>query len=324
MGSVDISTLDAEMHRRRKAEEVKAALAKATPKAMVPNVDAAFDGYDTGDGFAGFAKIRASMGSFEKDFDGRTAGMKTIHCPRHPRVTMALDRERSMSESWDGRPKGQANAPWQIAIRYKPCPACVAAVGDVATHHRLKEWGVPGKLVGETIDSWIPRSVEDRDALVKIRQYAARPRGFLFLLSKNPGPGKTHLAVGILRMKPKGLFVTEAKFMEMIHVEYSGGPRRAMKRYQRIPFLVFDELGFCGNAADVKTKIHELMDERINERRATIITGNVPSIEAVESIVGPRLFDRMTETAFTAITLAGKSMREEKRDSYLDAPADGE
>lgn len=118
-------------------------------------------------------------------------------------------------------------------------------------------------------------------------RWASAPSGFL-VLTGPPGAGKTWLAVAVLRaaleagtVRPgQAGFLTEAKFLASVELDY-GTPRRS-KAYDDLPLLAYDDLGACYVNDLRRAALGELLRERWNGERATIITSNLTLAEIAD------------------------------------------
>ncbi|HEY7789815.1 MAG TPA: ATP-binding protein [Vicinamibacterales bacterium] len=155
--------------------------------------------------------------------------------------------------------------------------------------------GVGGRLLGEAriprryqhcdLDAFVPYNESLERAVSAARQLAdAFPvveRG-LFLLGQ-PGVGKTHLSVAILkavirRSGARGLFYDTRDLLRVIRSTYDPVNRTSeldiLKPVMTADLLVLDDLGAEKTSEWVEETLNLIVNTRYNERRTTIFTSN--------------------------------------------------
>lgn len=297
--------------RRRKAAVVRIEVREDPASNKPPPLVSEATGFEA----VLMAKRRESA-KFEAQFDARCRE-RPVKCPRHPEELMALDREESIRASFATR---NDEGEWKLVVKLKPCSVCEALGQEAEQRVVMERLGVPGDLLHASLANWEARSDEERKVLATVREYARRPRGFLILLSPKFGNGKSHLAVAVLRAHGSGMFVTQAGFVARMRAEYGKAPR-TIEAMKTTPLLVFDEIGLSSGGRDELPAIHEILNRRYADRTPTVLTGNQAKADELKEIVGPRVYDRMTEAVFACITLTGDSKRKARRESYLDSLA---
>ena len=114
-------------------------------------------------------------------------------------------------------------------------------------------------------------------------EYALVKEGLLFL--GNPGVGKTHLAVAILRqvMTQKGVECLFCSFQELLQqIRDSYNPVSLSTEFQVLqPVLetdvvVIDDLGANRVSDWVEDTVTHILNHRYNQKKATILTSNLP------------------------------------------------
>jgi DNA replication protein DnaC len=123
------------------------------------------------------------------------------------------------------------------------------------------------------------------------------------LIIGNPGTGKNHIDAGIvnefLKIPGRTALVTEAmKVIRSIKETWrkKDGPTETevIKSYLLPDLLVIDEIGVQFESDTEKLYLTEIINDRYNWLKPTIISGNV-TIPDLERIIGERVIDRFRE-----------------------------
>jgi DNA replication protein DnaC len=156
------------------------------------------------------------------------------------------------------------------------------------------------------------------------------PMGLLFM--GNPGVGKTHLAVGILKrlITDKGvecLFRTFPELLKEIQNSYNPNTKTSelslLSPVLDVEVLVLDELGAQNPSAWVRDTVGYILNHRYNENRVTILTTNFLDdaerpqdrktvAESLTDRIGDRMRSRLYEMCKT-VPMAGKDFRQNVR-----------
>ena len=127
------------------------------------------------------------------------------------------------------------------------------------------------------------------DALIRSRkladQFPVIERGLFFL--GDPGVGKTHLAVAILRQViltrgARGIFYDTRDLLKLIRSTYNDSNKTTeldvLRPVMEADLLVLDDLGAEKTSEWVEETLNLIVNTRYNERRATIFTSNYPDL----------------------------------------------
>jgi len=129
-----------------------------------------------------------------------------------------------------------------------------------------------------------------------------------FVLYGNIGTGKTHIACGMIRaLVNKGVhakYSTQFKILEC----YYRKNFTEFDKYIEADFLVIDEVGKNDLAEWQKIQLDELLSERYNQLRQTLIITNQTK-EGLREILSDRVIDRLRDNNATAYILDGNSLR---------------
>lgn len=134
-----------------------------------------------------------------------------------------------------------------------------------------------------------------------IRLYLTQPV-YSLLLTGEPGTGKTHIAVSILReLIKKGRSNMLFKNVPMLMLELrstftENSPvteADLIARYAGIGYLVLDDLGTEKPTDYAVTSLYMIIDQRLSQSRPTIITTNLTLQEIGD--ISPRIASRLSE-----------------------------
>jgi DNA replication protein DnaC len=142
------------------------------------------------------------------------------------------------------------------------------------------------------------------DALSRSRRLAAEfpvvDRGLFFV--GDPGVGKTHLAVAVLRQViltrgARGIFYDTRDLLKLIRSTYNNEVKTTeldvLKPVMEADLLVLDDLGAEKTSEWVEETLNLIVNTRYNERRTTIFTSNFPDLPPDSSPNVITLHDRI-------------------------------
>lgn len=199
---------------------------------------------------------------------------------------------------------------------YAPCQTCRAERNEAALVERINRAGVPLNLCKATLDNWEPESETDEAHLEQVQAFIRARRGFLVMLGAL-GTGKTHLAAAITRQFPHPMFIKQSELLRRLRDTYRDkAARDPVDDAQDADLLVLDEMGLSGGGRDELPMLHDVLDHRYNERKPTVLTGNI-TFEQMQQVVGERMADRLRESAFAVLMFGGGSRRRDARDRYF-------
>ena len=230
----------------------------------------------------------------------------TIECSVH-----GNERPLSREMTWRAIRGGQRQP------AYEPCPLCRAARDEQSTVDRLNRAGVPLNLCRATLENWKPQCEAEEHHLDHVRAFIRVRRGFLIMLGEL-GTGKSHLAAAITRHFRMPLYIKQSELLRRLRATYRDKAAvDPVDQAQDCDLLVLDEVGLSPGGRDELPMLHDVLDHRYNERKPTVLTGNV-SLESMEGIIGERMADRLRESAFAVLTFGGMSQRRAARGIYFD------
>lgn len=168
---------------------------------------------------------------------------------------------------------------------------------------RVGAIGIPARFSDRTLDSYIAELPGQIRALEAARTMAESSQpGISLILCGAPGSGKTHLACGIgLRFAQNGktaLFRTVLGAVRHIKDTYRHGSERseseAIADLIRPDLLILDEVGVQTGSEHEKMLVFEIVNERYQQNRSTILISNLTPAE-LSAYLGDRLIDRFRE-----------------------------
>jgi DNA replication protein DnaC len=227
----------------------------------------------------------------------------TKHCERHG------DYEARTFAIGSGFPTMTSN-----------CPACLderaaaerveaaAAAERVRLARCTRLWdasGIPKRFASKRLSGYEAKDPQQRHALEIATRFVARfadkPDTSL-LLCGTPGTGKTHLACGIaaalLDAGHSVVIATEHGAMRWIKETYRKDSELsesdAIARLIEPELLIMDEVGVQTGSEHEKMLVFEIINERYQACKATILISNLTASE-VEKYLGDRVTDRFRE-----------------------------
>ena len=188
------------------------------------------------------------------------------------------------------------------------CPICNGTGwkplqdGDTERVARCECWreGITRRLVAEariprryshcTLNDFVTYDNETLDEALRrsrkmAEEFPAATRGLFFL--GDPGVGKTHLAVAILKQViitrgARGLFYDTRDLLKVIRGTYNADVKTSeldvLRPVMEADLLVLDDLGAEKTSEWVEETLNLIVNVRYNERRATIFTSNYPDV----------------------------------------------
>ena len=172
---------------------------------------------------------------------------------------------------------------------------------------------VPERFFKESIDTYKVDDNEKYNALSKACIFikAVKYRQFqTLIILGNVGTGKTHLACGIIR-ECGGLYRLASSIVEEIRRAKSFRNTETeadiLYKYGQESLLIIDEIGRSSSATDEQYMIYQIINERYNRRKPTVLISNQTKKDFLQYI-GIATADRLTESA-EVVELMGKSYR---------------
>lgn len=188
---------------------------------------------------------------------------------------------------------------------------------------RVGEAGIPERFKTRTLDTYIidQNSTKQQRIYNFCKDYAAnfdsvKKTGRSFLMLGTVGTGKTHLSIGIaleiMKTGHSAVFTSASKIFRSIKDTYHKGSHQkeseVMAIYTQCDLLIIDEVGVHRGSDFEKETFFDVINERYESIRPTIILSNL-TIEEIKVFLGERVFDRLRENGGKAFLLDWASHR---------------
>ena len=172
---------------------------------------------------------------------------------------------------------------------------------------------VPERYWKESFETYGAETDEQKNALEQSRLFleAVKCGKFCTLIMLGTvGTGKTHLACGIVR-EYGGLYRLAPNIVEEIRRAKSFTAKETeadlLENYGREKLLVIDEIGRGVAGTDEQYMLYQIINERYNRRKPTVLISNQPKRDFL-NYIGIAAADRLTESAKT-VEFKGQSYR---------------
>lgn len=187
---------------------------------------------------------------------------------------------------------------------------------------RVKGSGVPERFYARTLDTFEAKTAEQVSALEFSKDYAHNfdqviKTGRCAVFVGKPGTGKTHLACGIaLRImgtqQRTVLFITVQRAIRRVKDTWAKGSEESesqvIEAMTEPDLLILDEVGVQFGSDFEKNILFDILNERYEKRRPTILMSNLPADE-VMGYLGDRIADRLREDGGEVIPFNWESHR---------------
>jgi len=185
--------------------------------------------------------------------------------------------------------------------------------------------GIPERFKDKTLESFIAETPEQKRVLEIAKEYAENfsevlRTGRCLIFTGRPGTGKTHLAIGIalhvMKENRTVLFTTTMRALRRIKDTWSNcsteTESQAVATFTTPDLLILDEVGVQSGSEFEKNIIFDIMNERYENCRPTIVLSNLTKDELI-AFLGERVFDRLREDGGKVVGFTWESYRGKKK-----------
>lgn len=188
---------------------------------------------------------------------------------------------------------------------------------------KINNAGIPERFKTRTLETYVVDTNNSKQQKIFgfCKDYAAnfqqiRKTGQSFMMLGTVGTGKTHLSIGVaLEVMKNGnsaVFSSASKIFRAIKDTYHKGSHQkeseVMAIYTQCDLLIIDEVGVQRGSDFEKETFFDVINERYENMRPTIILSNL-TIEEIKVFLGERVFDRLRENGGKAFLLDWPSYR---------------
>lgn len=170
---------------------------------------------------------------------------------------------------------------------------------------RFKTAGIPARFRDRTLANYHATTPEQIKALEAATEFLAnfahhRKVGTSPVFSGNPGTGKSHLAIAILKevmATGTGMYLNVLDMVRIVRDTWKRtGPSETdvLNMLGTLDLLVLDEVGVQYGTEGEQVILFDVLNRRYRDCRPTILLTNLKAKE-FEEYVGPRVFDRLKE-----------------------------
>lgn len=187
--------------------------------------------------------------------------------------------------------------------------------------NRLRHAKFPERHLDKNLLNFETPTQRHAQALASLKAFGAKLRSSetlpasCALLYGNTGTGKTHLAIGVVKMmgvKHSVKYATVSDLAREVRSTYSKLATQTesgiLHEHVKPSMLVLDEIGVGMDTEHEKLMMHDVLARRYDARRPTIMISNM-RIDEVKKALGDRIVDRIKEDRGIMIQFDWESWR---------------
>jgi DNA replication protein DnaC len=246
-------------------------------------------------------------------------GIKTseVGCMKHREMFTSYN---TASGVWSGCPKCADERDAEVRELSRKISKELSERSRIADWlEKMERCGIPERFRDRSLESFVAKNNGQKQALDFSVDFAKtideRPGRCAIFVGK-PGTGKTHLAVGIglelLKRRVGVSFITAIRALRRIKDTWSKNAveteSEAVESLVWPQLLILDEVGVQFGSDAEKILLFDVMNERYEKRKSTIILSNL-SVDEIKGYLGERIFDRMREDGGECVVFDWESHR---------------
>lgn len=192
---------------------------------------------------------------------------------------------------------------WDLSVKdlqvIYPCKPCDLGASEDKIVRRLQSGNVPNRLLRASIGSYEIYDPDQSKMIDQIQNWLSeRTSKPLLYLGGTCGTGKGHIAAATVRrlMPKRAHWTSQAKLISGYHASKFSEKERFLKKFEKVPVLVIDELGGVTASKDTPELFFRILDERLDWKKPTIMVGNLSMQSVFEIIGGARMADRFAQS----------------------------
>lgn len=219
---------------------------------------------------------------------------------------------------WSGCPSCAAE---QQAIKQREDAEREAQEKHKAWQRKLGDAGIPERFHSRTLGNYATQNEGQQLAWEFASSYADQfdkvvETGRSAIFCGKPGTGKTHLAVGIaLHVMKHGrcaMFTTVQRMVRRVKDTFRRDSEESESDVVGLltypDLLIIDEIGVQFGTDFEKNLIFDILNERYESRRPTLLLSNLTATE-VKAFLGERIYDRLREDGGKVVSFDWSSHR---------------
>lgn len=219
---------------------------------------------------------------------------------------------------------------------WSSCPVCATehkqaaereqAEKEVQERHRvwvmrMGEAGIPERFRSRTLDCYKATNAGQKRALQFSSEYAEQftrvgETGRSAIFCGLPGTGKTHLAIGValhvMTLGKSAAFTTVQRMVRRLkdswRKESTESESDVINMHVYPDLLIIDEIGVQFGSEFEKNLMFDLLNERYEKRKPTILLSNLTAVE-IKAFLGERIYDRLKEDGGQCVSFDWQSHR---------------
>lgn len=180
---------------------------------------------------------------------------------------------------------------------------------------------IPERFKDRTLQTYIADNDGQKKALAFAEQflesYKEGKRGQSAIFTGERGTGKTHIAIGIAHAlitehKSTAVYSTVQRLIRSVRETWRRDSEKSetevIALYASPDLLILDEVGIQAGSENEKNILFDVLNERYETRRSTIMLTNL-SVDECREFLGERVFDRMREDGGRFVAFNWESQR---------------